>query len=277
MASVGVPAGLREKLGMGLLHSGIKRLYDEWKRGEGSFRNDVTRQIREHKCYDPINRDEVTLYDLAKRYGAEADFERYLQDEFKTGRTRLAKVLDFVTNVKDGLEDAIEGAEAAATVVGVATGGLGSITVQAGSNAIEVPVYAAVQTIYTGLAGLLGFTSGIYKGKKGIKHYAIDTIKGALGATKNVIPLLGTLEPFMNLDDKRPRIATALACNIHQKLLKRIREKTGKEINLEDTILHELRSPKKTLREEMKDTLQEYLPIRGYTTDFSPETAYARV
>lgn len=216
--------GLREIIGSRLLETGLCRLYEEIGGGKGSFTQDISHRILDSTVRDPYKSDRVTLREFAQRHGCQPQLYEYLNDELRLRKSYLVRALDLVTSAKDCIDDSVEAAEAAGTVAGAATGA-GSVVVQIGGNLVEIPLHAAVQIIYTGVAGLLGFAGRVYSPNlKGVFDYSIDTAKGAAGAITDMIPVFGSLtELLTNLDDKRPRIASSLAENVRNRLLRNMK------------------------------------------------------
>ncbi|MFH1398761.1 MAG: hypothetical protein ABIG95_01460 [Candidatus Woesearchaeota archaeon] len=226
---VDLPEGVGRKLGWLTLRSGFQRIYDELRGAEGSFSKDITTRVMGTKASDAdLGIGGITLEEIARQNGLEEEFGQYIRSDIIGGiRGRTAYALDLVTSMKDSLEDAVELAEVGGSAASAVTGA-GPIVIQIGGNTFEVPLYVAVQTVYTTLATLLGYVSGTYTlTAKGTVNYISDTIKG-MGVIGNAIPLLGSIFEFgTNLDDKRDRIAEASAQRASVWLINKIREKKG--------------------------------------------------
>src|SRR3989344_4183729 len=259
MAKFSAPPGTGTKL----FKSGLYTLYQELTDGPKSFRPLVSEKMKQTEVYDAERRQHVSLYNLAKHHGLERELDHYIGQEFNTQQGYIGKALHITTSIKDGLEELVELAETGASLAaGTPSAGAGSCIVEIAGNALEIPVYVVTQTLYSALAGVLGFSGKIYeRNLKGVGQYAWDTAKGFAGALGNTIPIFGTaLELFTNPDDKTDRIANALAKNVHQRLLQRIRG----EVSLEERLQKE-----PGVFERMTGTLKEYAHLAdGYVEDW---------
>ncbi|MDD9953879.1 MAG: hypothetical protein OXR66_06100 [Candidatus Woesearchaeota archaeon] len=201
--------GIRRAAGFGLLKSGLYRLYQEIRGGKKSFSRDLERQIMEQRLPELQGK---TLLEAARATNREDLLKETVRDELKFSKSYVKRALDGITNVKDGLEDIIETAEVKGSLV---TGGAAQVT-----NILQLPIYLAVQTAYTAVKGVLGFGTGMYRRNLfGLKDYAIDTVKGYVGAIGSSIFGAGSIFEWMtNMDDVRPRMATSLAQKVHEKM-----------------------------------------------------------
>ena len=217
--------GLWNGMKISMLKSGLSRLNEELKGGQGNFKNDLTERVRNYHLRNDQLSVEGGIGELAQKYGLGKKLDEYINNNVIGGlRGRLAYTLDVLTSMKDAAEDA---AELTDVITFIPTGGT--------SAAVQVPIYVATQTVYSLLAGILGYSSGIYTfDKKGTKSYFSDTAKGYIGALGNVVPVLGSVfELGTNIDDKRPRIAEAASRKTAQWLVGEIAKE--KRINLEET------------------------------------------
>ncbi len=261
---VKITSNLKEGIGWGIFRSGLKRIYDRFRDGD-EFQKDIrTRALKTESTLRGF--EKKSIGDILKDYNLEHEADNYLQNNvFKGFRYQCNNVLDVITNVKDSLEDIIEGAELGAATAGLATGGAGTVGVEIGSNLVEVPFYAVAQTIYAGLTGLLGYSSGIYKPSwKGCKDYSADTLKGYAGAFGNAIPVLGSaLQLTTNFDDKRPRIAQNVSEKLEYWLSIKLKERG---VSL----------PQSTYKKDLVDTLKEQFK-EGKYKQYLPSKAMGRL
>ena len=225
------------KLELGPAHSGLYRAYQELTGGSGSFRNDLVDRINNYEVQDKQLGLKGTLRELAKEKGLERELDNYINNNVLNGlRGNLRKALDYVTTLKDSIDELVEGTD-------LATGGI--------TWPIQAPFYAATQTAYSIIAGILGYKAGIYaKSRRGLASYLADTAKGYVGAGINLIPYLGSIVEFgKNFDDKRPRIAQVAAHDTSYWFLNELRRRQGMPL-LEEDLEHKVK--KKGILENAK-------------------------
>jgi hypothetical protein len=218
---------LADKLkGIGLFKSGLVNLYHDIMQDEKSFNKSLRSGVLK---YHVSEFEGKTIEELAKENGLSDKVDKYIAEEFAGTKMKLARALDLITSVKDGIEKIAEGAEAAGAVAGLALSlGAGTVAIEAGANTIEVPIYIASQALYTLVSGVLGFGSGTYTlNLEGAGKYLVDMGKGWLGAGMNMVPGFGIAEQFINWDDKRGRIQEALAERTKQYIIAEIKKKQG--------------------------------------------------
>lgn len=265
-------------LGNRVLQDGLYRVYQEMKGGPGSFGQDLSQRILNTEIQDPQHQDTVTLQAFAKRHGCETQLGHYLKEELSVRKSYLARALDLTTSLKNGLDDLVEGTEAAVTLATAPTGA-GAVAAETGAEAIEIPLYAVAQTIYVALAGALGFSGPhpIYsRNLKGLLHYSSDMGKSMLGEAIDLIPAIGTLaKTATTFDDLRPRIAASLAKNVKERLFSEIKLKPK---SIEDTLKGETHEKEDTPEKEDLPPLLPYSHANGhsYQTDIHPTDYYQK-
>lgn len=263
--------GLADKLKFQMLHSGVSRLYHELKGGAGSFAEDLTQKINTYNISDGQLGISGSVNDLARQYGLERKFDDYIKRNILGGlRGRLAYALDLISSLKDSAEDVAEGSDLVTIILSSATA------------PIQVPFYLATQTIYTLLAGMLGYTSGVYSfTRRGTFNYLTDTARGYFGALANTVPVLGSLfEISTNLDDKRHRIIEVAQRKAAYWLFNQIREqKRVPPLKSEEDLksILDKTKPKKAITARLRDYADIFKIKNPIYNDISSEHVYAVV
>ena len=222
MVKLKLREGLWDNIKLSMLKSGVSRLHDELKGGPGSFKQDLTERVQNYSLRNEKLGIQGNIGELAQKYGLGKKLDEYLNRNVIGGlRGKLAYTLDIVTSMKDAAEDVAEFTDV-----------LTVIPTAGAATAIQVPIYLATQTVYSLLAGILGYSSGTYAlDRKGTKNYISDMAKGYVGALGNVVPVLGSVfELGTNIDDKRARIAEAASRKTAQWLLGEIAKEKGIDI-----------------------------------------------
>lgn len=221
--------------GIKFFRTGIMTLYHELKGDEKSFKHVLKKNVLSYKN----KQFNTSLYDLAKQHGLEAKLDEYIQKELiESFKGKLLYGLKLTYDVKDSLDEVLEGIETAASVAaGAPTAGAGAVAIEGATKGFEIPYQLIAQTIMGGILGVVGDYTDMYDfdTEEGRNTYLKDVGMLYVEGGAKVIPFLDTVAEFaLDFGTIKNRIMDASAKKAERWLINTIRKE--RDLSLEQRV-----------------------------------------